>query len=77
MSGSEPFAANWTATLGCVALGVAVGDTVPAPQFAVTMMVFGSLDNPELVVYRITPARVRYMQEWALDYYEVPFEKSS
>ena len=33
----------------------------------------GSLDNPELIVYRIRPVRVRYMQEWALEYYEVPF----
>ena len=33
----------------------------------------GSLDNPQLIVYRITPRRVRYMQEWALEYYEVPF----
>ena len=32
----------------------------------------GSLDNPQLVVYRIRPLRVRYMQEWALDYHEVP-----
>src|SRR5437879_951964 len=32
----------------------------------------GSLDNPELVVYRIRPERVRYMKEWALDYHEVP-----
>jgi len=32
----------------------------------------GSLDNPQLLVYRITPARVRYMQEWALEYHEVP-----
>jgi general stress protein 26 len=32
----------------------------------------GSLDNPELVLYRIRPMRVRYMQEWALDYHEVP-----
>lgn len=32
----------------------------------------GSLDNPMLLVYRITPARVRYMQEWALEYYDVP-----
>jgi general stress protein 26 len=32
----------------------------------------GSLDNPDLIVYRITPTRVRYMQEWALEYYEVP-----
>ncbi len=32
----------------------------------------GSLDNPQLIVYRMTPQRVRYMQEWALEYYEVP-----
>jgi general stress protein 26 len=32
----------------------------------------GSIDNPELVVYRIVPSRVRYMVEWALKYYEVP-----
>ena len=37
----------------------------------------GSSDNPLLMVYRITPSRVRYMQEWALEYYEVPFEQSS
>ena len=37
----------------------------------------GSPDNPQLIVYRITPSRVRYMQEWALDYYDVPFEQSS
>ena len=34
----------------------------------------GSIDNPELIVYRITPNRVRFMLEWALKYYEVPFE---
>lgn len=32
----------------------------------------GTIDNPELIVYRIQPNRVRYMQEWALEYYEVP-----
>jgi len=32
----------------------------------------GSLDNPQLIVYRIRPVRVRYMQEWALEYHEVP-----
>ena len=32
----------------------------------------GSIDNPELIVYRIDPVRVRYMQEWALEYHEVP-----
>jgi general stress protein 26 len=34
----------------------------------------GSLDNPELVVYRVRPSRVRYMKEWALDYHEVPLD---
>src|SRR5687768_5441270 len=33
----------------------------------------GSIDNPELIVYKIIPARVRYMVEWALQYYEVAF----
>lgn len=32
----------------------------------------GSIDNPELIVYKITPNRVRFMLEWALNYYEVP-----
>src|SRR6476620_11670461 len=32
----------------------------------------GSLENPQLIVYRIRPTRVRYMQEWALDYHDVP-----
>jgi general stress protein 26 len=36
----------------------------------------GSPDNPQLIVYRIAPSRVRYMQEWALEYHEVPFERS-
>jgi len=31
----------------------------------------GSLDNPELIVYRVRPNRVRFMREWALDYHEV------
>lgn len=34
----------------------------------------GSLDNPELIVYRITPQQVRYMREWALDYHDVPLD---
>lgn len=37
----------------------------------------GSLENPQLIVYRITPNRVRYMQEWALEYYEVPLDSRS
>ena len=35
----------------------------------------GSIDNPELVVYRIVPHRVSYMQEWALEYLDVPLEE--
>ena len=34
----------------------------------------GSPDNPELIIYRIVPNHVRYMQEWALEYYEVPID---
>ncbi len=34
----------------------------------------GSPDNPELILYRIRPSRVRYMREWALEYHEVPLE---
>jgi general stress protein 26 len=33
----------------------------------------GSLENPELVIYRIRPAAVRFMREWALQYHDVPF----
>jgi len=32
----------------------------------------GSVDNPELIVYCIRPTRVRLMQEWSLEYIEVP-----
>jgi general stress protein 26 len=36
----------------------------------------GSLDNPELIVYRIRPNRVRFMREWALEYNNVPLESA-
>lgn len=32
----------------------------------------GEPDHPELVLYRMVPKQVRYMQEWALEYHEVP-----
>ncbi|MCB1235627.1 MAG: pyridoxamine 5'-phosphate oxidase family protein [Verrucomicrobiae bacterium] len=32
----------------------------------------GSIDNPELIVYRVVPNRVRFMREWALEYHELP-----
>lgn len=35
----------------------------------------GSIDNPALIIYRIDPDRVRYMVEWALEYYEVPLQR--
>ena len=31
----------------------------------------GTIDNPELIVYCVEPERVRFMQEWALEYMEV------
>lgn len=31
-----------------------------------------TIDNPEFVLYRVVPQRVRYMREWALEYVEVP-----
>ncbi len=35
----------------------------------------GTIDNPDLIVYRIRPSRVRYMQEWALSYFDVPLHQ--
>ena len=32
----------------------------------------GSPENPALIIYRIRPARVRFMREWALEYHDVP-----
>lgn len=31
-----------------------------------------TVDNPEFMLYRVEPERVRFMREWALDYHEVP-----
>ncbi|MCB1210709.1 MAG: pyridoxamine 5'-phosphate oxidase family protein [Verrucomicrobiales bacterium] len=28
-------------------------------------------DNPELIIYKMVPNQVRYMREWALEYYEI------
>jgi uncharacterized pyridoxamine 5'-phosphate oxidase family protein len=57
-----------------------VAETVTDPSliediFAHTPLLrhyLGSPDNPDLIIYRIDPNRVRYMQEWALEYHEVP-----
>ena len=32
----------------------------------------GTPENPDLIIYRIRPVRVRFMREWALDYFDVP-----
>ena len=32
----------------------------------------GTIENPEFLLWRVIPKRVRYMKEWALDYEEVP-----
>jgi len=31
-----------------------------------------SIDNPEFILYKVAPQRVRFMREWALEYQEVP-----
>ena len=31
----------------------------------------GSIDNPDLIIYKIIPEYVRYMKEWALDYHDI------
>ena len=30
-----------------------------------------SIDNPEFILYKVAPQRVRFMREWALEYQEV------
>lgn len=32
----------------------------------------GTIDNPEFMLWRVRPGRVRYMKEWAIDYQDVP-----
>lgn len=34
----------------------------------------GTPENPELIIYCIRPTQVRYMKEWALEYFEVPLD---
>ena len=34
----------------------------------------GTIHNPDLVLYRVVPNRVRYMKEWALEYYDVSLD---
>jgi len=34
----------------------------------------GSPDNPDLIIYCVRPERVRFMREWALEYWEVDLE---
>ena len=34
----------------------------------------GSVDNPQLIIYRVQPERVRFMREWALAYLDVPLK---
>ena len=39
-------------------------------------MYLPSVDDPQFVLYRIEPVRVRFMREWALEYFEVPIAPS-
>ena len=31
-----------------------------------------TIDNPEFILYKVVPNRVRFMREWALEYHQVP-----
>ena len=33
-------------------------------------------ENPDFLLYRVVPTRVRFMKEWALTYREVPFKQA-
>lgn len=37
----------------------------------------GTPENPELIIYVISPERVRFMREWALEYHDVPLPAKS
>lgn len=58
--------------------GVAVPVTDPAVRQAIwdanplLRAYLKSIENPEFLLYRVDPGRVRYMKEWALEYAEVP-----
>jgi len=32
--------------------------------------------DPNLIIYRIDPVQVRFMQEWALKYHDIPFDQA-
>ena len=34
-----------------------------------------TIDNPDLIIYRVVPTRARFMQEWALEYHAVELLK--
>ena len=36
----------------------------------------GNSENPDFILYRVVPPRVRFMKEWALTYREVPFKQA-
>lgn len=37
---------------------------------------FVHVENPDFILYRVVPTRVRFMKEWALTYREVPFQQA-
>lgn len=38
---------------------------------------FRDFRDPDLIIYRIEPERVRFMREWALDYHDVPLNRAA
>jgi len=56
-----------------------VAETVTAPELRqeiwdsnpLLRAYLTSIDNPEFILYKVVPQRVRYMKEWALEYQEL------
>jgi general stress protein 26 len=45
-----------------------------SPRATLLRAFLETIERPHFVLYRVRPSRVRYMQEWAAEYTDVPLE---
>lgn len=45
-----------------------------SPRATLLRAYLETIESPQFVLYRVRPSRVRYMQEWAAEYSDVPLE---
>ncbi|MGL4552521.1 MAG: pyridoxamine 5'-phosphate oxidase family protein [Gemmataceae bacterium] len=45
-----------------------------SPESMLLRAYLETIDSPQFVLYRVRPDRVRYMQEWAAEYLDVPLD---